>query len=187
MSVFLQPIYTQTVTTGGSSITFNNIPQTFTDLKVEITGRSFGSSNDNIIIRFNSDSTASHYSNTVLAGYGTGGASPSSGRGAAGTDNYLNPYSPHLPVSTSTANTFSSCELYIPNYAGANYKQVMIDSVIDTNVAGFSGSGPVGVENAFVAANWLQTSAITSIFIGSYAGLAQYSTVSLYGVLRQGV
>ena len=43
MSVFLQPIYTQTVGSGGaSSIAFNNIPQTFTDLLIKMSVRASG-------------------------------------------------------------------------------------------------------------------------------------------------
>ena len=40
MSVFMQPIYTQTMgAVGAQSVTFNNIPQGFTDLVLEVSGR----------------------------------------------------------------------------------------------------------------------------------------------------
>ena len=70
MTVFLQPIYTQTVGSGGaSSITFNNIPQGFADLKLEISARTAGAvTNTDWVMSFNNDG-ASVYSSTQTGTY----------------------------------------------------------------------------------------------------------------------
>jgi hypothetical protein len=59
MTIAMQPIYTQTVGSGGAtSITFNSIPQTFTDLKLSISIRGADSALTEPWIRFNGDSVS---------------------------------------------------------------------------------------------------------------------------------
>ena len=175
MSVFLQPIYTQTVGSGGaSSITFNNIPQTFTDLKVVISARG---SNANIYTQLymyiNGDTSSTNYSSTLMQGTGTSSASyreSNMSRGSAGL----------IEGSTATSSTFGSSEIYIPNYSGSNYKSWMQDDVVENNATA-----------AFldIYANlWRNTAAITTLQFNAITGptILQYSTFSLYGILRAG-
>jgi aspartate/tyrosine/aromatic aminotransferase len=177
MSVFLQPIYTQTVGAGGAgSITFNNIPQTFTDLKIVISARCNNTNYDNLMLRFNSDTTVANYSTTNIYGDASGGYS----------ERVLNAYSLNyaggsLPNANSTANTFGNMEVYIPNYLSANYKQIITDNVAENN------SATTYIRVTSSASLYRSTSAISSISIFAYTTLAQYSTFSLYGVLRQGI
>ena len=176
MSVFLQPIYTQTVGSGGvASITFNSIPQTFTDLKVVVSCRvDVSGTRMNVNLRFNG-SSSSIYSNTVVSG---GGSSASSGRNYTGnTQIYLN----EVNGNTSTANTFSNFEIYVPNYANTStYKSFTADSVYENNIT--------EAYQVLCAGLFLSTNAISSItlFPGAY-NFMQYSTFSLYGVLRAGI
>ena len=174
MSVFLQPIYTQTIAGGNTgSITFNNIPQTFTDLKLEISGREntvTGYTFIALYVRYNNDSS-SLYSDTRLYG---NGSSASSSR-INGTAQYLGSDG----AANSTANTFNSISAYIPNYTGSNYKQVITDSVAENNAS--------GVDMFMNAGLYRSTSAITSIQILPQITFSGYTTVSLYGVLRQGI
>jgi hypothetical protein len=180
MSVFLQPIYTQTVGSGGvSSLTFNSIPQGFTDLKLVFSLRGQSSGNDNLILRFNGSTT--NYSNTVLTGRQ---GSAQSGRSTTATDNYLNPYFIRIPNGDHTANTFNSAEAYIPNYSGSQFKSVILDGALESNVGNWSGSGTVTEQRDLGACLWQNTSAISSIFVSCYLGFVQYSTVTLYGITR---
>jgi hypothetical protein len=173
VSVFLQPIYTQTVGSGGASnITFNSIPQTFTDLKVVISARSTqtGYYNDGIPTQFNTDSSSS-YSRTLL--YGLGGSS-----GSFNNANQTNLTVAVIPTSIGTANTFSNSEFYILNYTSSNYKQIISDSVSEDNS---SGNGYLYLG----AGLYRGTAGITKISIT--INFVQYSTISLYGILRQGI
>jgi hypothetical protein len=176
MSVFLQPIYTQTVGAGGaSSIAFNNIPQTFTDLKIVAsvrTARSAGATDD-ISIWFNGN-TSALYSIRALQGSGSAASSFGNSSQIVISNTIVN-------GNTSTASTFGSFEVYIPNYTGANFKSLIIDSVQEDNAS--------GAFMRMIAGLFSNTSAITSISFQSSNGfnVNQYSTFSLYGVLRQGI
>ena len=174
MSVFLQPIYTQTVGAGGvGSITFNNIPQTFTDLKVVISARiQSGSFYGNAVITFNGSSTG--YSFNRLFGNGIGGVIVDK------FSSQSNIYAGEVSGDTATVNTFGTVEIYIPNYTGNNYKQIITDNAAETN----SSTQYMGMHSGL----WQSTSGITSLTCLTGGGnYLQYSTFSLYGVLRQGI
>ena len=66
------PIYAQTLSSATSSITFSNIPTTFTDLVLVFNGTRSAAGETNL--RFNDD-TASNYSRTFLYGDGTSAVS----------------------------------------------------------------------------------------------------------------
>jgi hypothetical protein len=173
MSVFLQPIYTQTIGSTAGGITFNNIPQTFTDLKIVVSTRDNNAGHiDGNIVRFNGD-TGANYSTTILYGSGTNAYSY---RNSGAT------YIDYIAVNgnTSTANTFSNWEVYMPNYTSANFKQVNIDGVSENNSTTNDQQRQV-----LTAGLWRSTAAITSITVGGYAGNPmQYSTFSLYGITK---
>lgn len=172
MAIFLQPIYTQTVGSGGAaSITFNNIPQTFTDLKLVFSGRTNTSAADRDVPYINPNGDGSNGSNTRLYGIPTV---------ATGSDRSSQIYLGYVSTATNTANTFGSQEVYIPNYTGSNYKSFIIDGVSEWNS---SASGLT-----LIAGLYRSTNALTSLTIYGGAGnWVQYSTFSLYGILRSGV
>ena len=180
MSVFLQPIYTQTLATGSSVdvISFNNIPQTFSDLKVVISARSTGSTaNQGMYVQFSSDS-GNNYSDTILR--------TSSGSVNSYENTSTNAFRElEIPNDLCTANTFSSIEMYISNYANTSYKkQVIIDLAKESN----STNAPTMLQ--LRADLWSNTAAITNIVLGTNIAapnFSVYSTFSLYGVLRQGI
>lgn len=173
MSVFLQPIYTQTVGASGvGSITFNNIPQTFTDLKLVTSSRSNASGTiDTVSFQFNGD-TSSSYSMTRLYGSGSSAASDRY------TSNNGSPFD-ILDGSTAIANTFGNAEYYIPNYTSSNYKQFINDAVSENNTTASYQLLESGL--------WSKTNAITSIKISVGTYFVQYSTFTLYGILRSGI
>jgi hypothetical protein len=173
MSVFLQPIYTQTVGSGGvSSIAFNNIPQTFTDLKLVISARTDRALVNDEALTYINNSTASIYSSTKIEG---NGSSASSTRTSA--------YSVFInwgdvPGASATSNTFGNLEIYIPNYTSSNFKSVILDTVLENNAT-------YGLTSLY-AGLWASTAAITSLSFNPRVGpnFVQYSTFSLYGITK---
>ena len=160
-----------TVGAGGqAAIEFTNIPATYTDLVVKLSGRSSRSAAvaEEFLLTFNNN--GSSYSERWLRGTGVGvGSSAFSGSsiqqiGQTG--------------AAATANTFASWDIYIPNYAGSNYKSLSLDGVTESNATG------AGDALAYLEAGlWANTAAITSIKIsaGSYLAV-QHSTAYLYGI-----
>ena len=157
---------------GAASIDFTSIPSTYTDLCLKISARDnrTGSNyTDDIRLRLNGDS-GSNYSNKVL--YGGGGSTGSFG--GSGMDLA---YGGYAVGTDGTANTFGNSEIYIPNYAGSNYKSLSVDGVAESNSSS-------GVYAALEAGLWSNTAAITSIALTPINGstFLQYSTAYLYGV-----
>ena len=169
MTIAMQPIYTQTVGSGGvGSIFFTNIPQTFTDLKIVLSVRgTYVGGFDSMLMQFNSDTT-NNYSYTVIGG------APSSYR--ASNQNVINPFLAN--GTTSTSNTFSNMEAYIPNYTSSNKKSMVIDVVGENNSASVYGL-------TMTAALWSNTAAITQVYFqASNGNMSQYTTISIYGITK---
>lgn len=159
-------ISTVTVGSGGaSSISFASIPSTYTDLVLLMSGRSTTSNIQGQSIRVNSNASTI-YSFRRMEGSGSGVSSDS---------NTLD----FLPAGTiagtaQTANTFNNSSIYFPNYAGATNKSISADNVSENNAT--------QAYQQLLAGLWANTAAITSITI--FADYAQYSTASLYGILK---
>ena len=79
--------------------------------------------------------------------------------------------------ANSTANMFGNACFYIPNYAGANYKTMISDSIVENNAT--------RGDNTLWGSMWSNTSAITDIKLFPSAGLwVQHSTAYLYGIKK---
>jgi hypothetical protein len=155
----------QTVTVGASgvsSIDFTNIPQTFTDLKIFVSGRN-SVSDASFFVRPNS-ATTNQTSRDVR---GSGSAAFSI------TD-------PSIFVtyvaSGYTTSVFGNSEIYIPNYTSSNNKSMSSDGVAENNA--------IGTNMSLVGSLWSSTAAITSITLvpGSAGNFVQYTTATLYGI-----
>lgn len=164
---------TVTVGAGGAaSISFTNIPQTYTDLVLKISARTTqtGAALTNMIVLYNA-STASEYRNILLYGDGT-----NPGYGSTSTQTYF-----FANGDSATANTFANSELYIPNYVNnISSKNAISDNASENNATtAFAG---------FVSSLWSGTAPITSMTITpSINTFAQYSTATLYGVFNADV
>ena len=158
-------IASNTVGSGGaSSVAFNSIPQTYTDLIVKISGRTNRTVDvDSIAMTFNGSSTGITW-RTLM------------GDGSTATSGTAQRF--WVDSTTYTANTFNNAEVYIPNYASANYKSTSIDVVTENNATGAYAE--------MLAQLWSNTAAITSIELAPQFGTGwlQYSTFYLYGIKK---
>ena len=154
-----------------ASVTFANIPQTgYTDLKIVMSTRLDSASGANFnTIKFNGSSSG--FTVRSLEGSGSSASSFSTSLNYGGLDE----------GTSFTSNTFSSTEIYIPNYNSANNKSYSVETVTENNAT-----------SAFmemVAGLWSNTAAITSIQITPDTGGRNYvanSTFSLYGIAALG-
>lgn len=152
----------QELSSSQASITFSSIPQTYTDLLLVVSARS--TTGNDAFVTFNG-STANFTSRHLE---GTGSSAGSFSR----TDNFAGWFN----ASGATANTFGSWAMYVPNYTSANNKSFSIDSVTENNAT---------TTRQFITAGlWSNTSAITSIAVSTSGNMAQYSSATLYGVLK---
>jgi hypothetical protein len=174
MALTFSAIATVTVGSGGTAnIEFTNIPASYTDLKLMLSGRT--SNNDSlhygpIYITFNND-TSAIYDNLRLMAYGT--------TVLAGSDINQNNAASATNGSSATTSAFSANEYYIPNYASNVNKPWLADYAVETNDANNNLMS--------LAANWAETtSAISSIKIAATGGqtIVQYSTATLYGIKK---
>jgi hypothetical protein len=162
-------ISSNVLSTSAASVTFSAIPSTYTDLVVRFSCR---------VDRAVSDSTVQIYTNvsgSVYSGIrlrGTGSAVNSATQSGVTSwqQNSIN-------AGTSTANTFSSGELYIPNYLASANKPASYFQVMEDN----SSSALI-----FTIANLLSsTTAISSItFDGLGFNLLTGSSFYLYGIAK---
>jgi len=154
---------------GASSIIFSSISSTYTDLILKVSLRKDSNYTRRVLqLRFNG--ATSGYSDMMVNGSGSsvgGGGGLGGGVAIAMWD---------VPAALSTANTFSSVEIYIPNYRGSSQKAVSIDGAGEDNATQAYMGLTAGLSNI--------TSAISSIELYTDQGgnFVQHSTVSLYGI-----
>jgi len=172
MAITYKKIASVTVGSGGAAnIDFTSIPGTYTDLVLLISSRSNRSANaDDTVFRINGN-TSNIYSYRQLYGFTSGAGSAN----ATDTKAFIG----QMPAASSTASTFDSSLVYFPNYAGSTNKSYSIENVWENN------SSTVWQLNMF-AGLWANTSAITSIslFSNNSNNFVQYSTATLYGILK---
>ncbi len=162
-----------TLASPASSIDFTSIPATFTDLCLQFSVRATNSSSaraeDTLVLALNNDTTGGNYTVRYLRGNG-------SSAGSAVASGYAGAYAGEFNGSTSTASTFTSGMIYLPNYAGSTNKSFSIDIVQEANAT-----------TAYMqmhACLWSNTSAVNRLTFSNYNSntFATYSTAYLYGV-----
>ena len=158
-----QLIETKTLGTAAASIEFTSIPQDGTDLLVVLSMRDTGGSEaSGFFLRFNSSTTG--YSLRRMSGTGSSVFTDTA-------DELL-----WVNGNTSTSNTFSSVQVYVPNYRGNTNKSFSLDGVLENNAT-------LGY-NAIVAGLWANTAAISTITVTQPSGrnFAVGTSVSLYKI-----
>jgi len=163
-------ISSNVLSSSAASVTFSAIPNTYTDLVVKYSARgdNGGIDYDGAYLRFNGDST-SLYSNTNLFVNNT---TIYSNRGTGSTIEGLM----DTNGSTSTSNTFSNTEIYIPNYTSIVSKPTSRFGVVETNAT----TSYLG----FQAGLYRNTTAITSLTLGVVysSNFLAGSSFYLYGI-----
>ena len=163
-----------TVGAGGiSSVTFSNIPQTYTDLRIKISARNAGSGIGTFRFYFNGDAGQAY---TVLYAQGAGTSinaqaivNASGGNNQAGL----------LSGTSTVASSFSTNEIVIPNYSSQLTKSWYSD--------GGEGENSTTAYLRLTGGNAYSGNSITSItLVPDTATFAQYSTFTLYGVWNNG-
>lgn len=153
-----------------ASVTFSSIPGTYDDLVLVMSARVTNNASgfaDDLALTFNG--STSGYSNRRI--YGLGSSGPGSQTNIGGTASI-----PLVVVDAgSTANTFSSGEVYVPNYAGSTYKSLSFTGAHESNAS-------VAVIIA-LAGLWSNTASITSMSL-TKAGynIVTGSSFYLYGI-----
>jgi len=152
-----------------SSVVFTSIDNSYTDLKIMASVRSaFTDITDYLYFTFSGSST--YNSTKVLFGSGvnTGSFNWSSATGVtAGIINAAN----------NTSSTFSSVDIYIPNYLASKYKSVSSDTVQEGN----TGTNIYATLNAGLSQS---NTAISSITLRTETGnnFVANSSFYLYGI-----
>ena len=166
MAATYTPIASATLSATTASITFSNIPQTYTDLVLVVFAKSTGTY-ANFFYRVNSDS-GSNYSQTRLSGNGTTASS------ARITNNtYFNP----CGVSGISDTGFSLYTTHFMNYSNTTTNKTFLHRTSIQN-----GNAGDGVE--LMTGLWRNTAAINTIFIDPDGGdFASGTTANLYGIL----
>ena len=172
---------------GASSVTFNNIPQSgYTDLKIVMSSRCTAthsglSGSYAVGWQFNGSTTG--YSSKSLYGYSASSVgSDTMTTISTNGSTYGRLGSGATAWNSSTANTFTNAEVYIPNYSvNGIAKSLSVDSATESNDTNYN-------ELDLTAALWTGTAPITSISFApnSSASWMQYSTFSLYGLAAVG-
>jgi hypothetical protein len=164
----------ETLASSAASYTFTAIPSTFTDLVLRYSARHNNAfSISQVLITFNGD-TAANYSETVVYGTSTAAASGRQSGMSAIDFNYVD-------ADSATANTFSSNELYIPNYTISANKPMSWAGVTENNAT--TNNSAVIVANASL---WRNTATISSITLTAAASrnFLTGSSFYLYGISK---
>ena len=170
MASTYQLITSTTLGASATSVTLSSIPSTYTDLVVRISARTDrGTTSTGIRLTFNG-SSAANYSYTYVLGNGSAASSSFTSNNTLATFGSAN-------AATSTANTFSSHELYIPSYNASQNKPFSSFNAFENNTT--------AAEVSAYANLWSNTSAISSITFtqaGSGTSFVTGSSFYLYGV-----
>lgn len=155
----MTPIANITLSSNTTPVTFNNIPQTYTDLLIVANARGSSDIESDINIIFNGD-TAANYSDTRMYADAN-----------VGSDRHTN-YN-YIIVGRQGATTFAPNIIHIMNYTNTNMFKTVISRSGHSNVITMTN---VGI--------WRSTSAITSISF-TQGGAQSYksgSSFTIYGI-----
>lgn len=168
MSPTYELIDSITLSSDQSSVSFNNISQTYDDLMIVISARNADATvTREAGIQINNDTATTYYSMRYLDGNGASATSGTLTRG------YI--YAGQYPAATATSNTFSNIQVSIPNYTSNSNKSVSVSATMENN------SATSYIDR--VSGLWSQTAAISSLTVVSNAGdLVTGSTFELYGI-----
>lgn len=157
MALTYDPIATTTLGSAQSSVTFSSISGSYTDLILIVNSNNAGAAENYAYMYFNSDTTNSNYSRTVINGDGT---SATSSR-----------FSNQIPITNQPTDK-SNQIIHIMNYSNATTFKTSL----------WRSNSPNQIVSAGVGL-WRNTAAITTITLtGFSANFASGSVFTLYGI-----
>jgi len=161
-------ISSNVLSSSAASVTFSAIPSTFTDLVLRISARNDAAFYvSSAVIKVNA--ITGTYSFTTLVGDGSAASS------SRDSGSYQGFYLSGVNGNTATSNSFSSHEVYLPNYAGSANKVASLDNANETNA-----TAAYRVVNAGLLGN---TAAISTLTITtSSTNFLSGSSFYLYGI-----
>jgi hypothetical protein len=167
-------IATSTVGAGGtSSISFSDIPQTYTDLKILASTRDTRNSPGPGYLQLTFNGSSSDFSYRYFGYYNSGPGDTGGNVAGSGGGGYV---SFAAGIDSQMANSFGNNEIYISRYTSNRYKLVGSNGVNENN-----SSYPVWLN--VHSTIWRTTAAITSLSIIPGSGtFMQHTSVSLYGI-----
>jgi hypothetical protein len=174
MAVFYQAISRKVLAAETNTVTFSNIPQSFTDLYcVCVTRANNSTAASSVVIRLNQDNSGTSYSSTRMT-MDTSNGTFNSARES--NTSFINIH--YTSATNNTANAFGSNIFHIPRYSGSQFKCINANS----NNANNSSTD---VYNSMISGLWRNTAAINSISIiaASNGPFIAGSTFYLYGTL----
>jgi hypothetical protein len=159
---------------GASSVSFTNIPNTYSHLQLRYIGRtSRAVNNDGLIVKFNSSNSGYNYlGGHVLFGNGSSASSIAGWIGSSTAGGAIG----QIPGANNASNIFGAAVVDILDYTNTNkHKTVRTLHGYDAN-----GSGEVHL----MSFSWDNTSAITSmaITVGTGQDFVANTQFALYGV-----
>lgn len=154
-----------------ATITFTNIPQTFRNLRLVLTGRSAkAATTDMLYLQFNGD-TGANYDFQQLTGIGATAA----GNEFFGANAIRMGY---IPGANATADYAACAVVDIPNYANTTFQ-----TVANSRVSQHYGTASGNMETYLIAGFWRSKAGITSITLSltSTVNFAAGTIAMLYG------
>ena len=162
---------------GAASVTFSNIPATFTDLKIVMSIKSPTTSSAYEVLGINFTTSTSYSAKQLLYWFTTALSASSTTFTKSGTT-YGRVFDTGFNTLSSTypnPSIYSSIEIYVPNYRSANYKSYSAEMASENNTTGAFLEMSAGLSS--------NTAAISAITLaGRDNDFMEYSTFSLYGI-----
>lgn len=159
---------------GASSIDFNSIPQTFTDLMILTSIRKSDAAN---YYGFAFNGSAANTSSLMFIG--TGSITGSFSYSASNKYNIFG----YPTSSNDTASTYGSGQIYILDYKSANAKSISLNSVSENNATGAIQQIKTGLWNSSAAVTSISIAAVNDS-LDTSGTFAAGSSATLYGINR---
>lgn len=164
-------IEAKTLDSNTSTVTFNSIPNTYTDLILLASLRCSATDSQGVLCRLNSDTGNNYHYRSVYVGSGSAKGSYVSKNTSFVTFGSAQP-------GNGPSDVFSSHRLYIPRYANSSfYKSLVQESASEWN-------SNASAYHDYTHGFWRNTAAITTITLTIYNGsnFLTGSSFYLYGI-----
>lgn len=161
-------ITSNSLTSTASSVTFSNIPNTYTDLLIKISARSDTAAIFQNLRATINGNTSTVYSTTRLEGNGSSASSARSTSASFMASGDIN-------GDTSSANTFASIEMYFPSYTASINKPISTFAAQEHNSSLAYLRGIAGLFSSTSAISTIEFKPVADNFLAG-------SSFFLYGI-----